>query len=84
MNLDFKEISKQGFECLQFDDGAIYFGELVWRNSETGHLVYNYDDLTEEEQAKCAKVRQGYGIQLFGRTEDSDLLCKFSGQWAND
>lgn len=29
-------------------------------------------------------ARHGYGIQLFGRAEGSDLLCKYAGQWDRD
>jgi len=82
--MDFKEINKQGFETLQFEDGAIYFGELAYRNQETQKLVHNFEELAPEEQAKCHRVRQGRGVQLFGRTQESDLLCKYAGEWLND
>jgi len=30
------------------------------------------------------RVRQGRGVQLFGRTEESDLVCKYAGEWRDD
>ena len=47
MNLDFKEIAKQNFKCIQMGDGSIYYGELEWLDPETNEIVFNYDDMAD-------------------------------------
>ena len=48
MNIDFKEINKQSFQCFQMPDGSIYYGELEYCHVETGDIIYNYDELPED------------------------------------
>jgi hypothetical protein len=84
MNLDFKYINKQTFQCLQLPDGGIYYGELEYTHKDTNEVTFNYDDLTEEQKRNYRAVRHGYGIQLFGKTKDDNILVKYSGQWDKD
>lgn len=62
MNLDFKEIDKQTFSCIQMPDGSIFYGEIEYINLETKELISNYDDLTEDQKKLHKLVRHGYGI----------------------
>jgi len=82
--LDFKEIGKANFKCLQFSDGSIYYGELEYMSVKSGEIVYNYEELNEKDKEDCKRVRHGYGIQLFGKTNTqlgNEILCKYAGQW---
>ena len=78
MNLDFKEINKEAFQCVQMPDGSVFYGETEYCHKETGEIIYNYEELSEDEKAKIKIVRHGYGIQLFGKNE-SDVLVKYVG-----
>ena len=78
MNLDFKEIGKANFQCIQMPDGSVYYGEVEYCHKETGEIAYNYDELNEKQRGEHKLLRHGYGIQLFGRTPAGGLV-KYSG-----
>jgi hypothetical protein len=65
-------------------DGSVYYGELEYMHSESKEIVYNFEELSDEQKRQHKIVRHGYGIQLFGRTEGNNLLCKYAGQWDRD
>jgi len=83
MNLDFKEVDKSNFKCFTMPDGSVYFGELEYMNEKTNELVYNFDELTEEQKQDVKVVRHGNGVQLFTRTEGG-VQPKYAGQWDRD
>ena len=62
MNVDFKEINKEGFQCLQMPDGSVYYGELEYCHTQNGEITYTFDDLPEDQRKNYKIVRHGYGI----------------------
>lgn len=62
MNLDFKEVNKETFTCVQMADGSVYYGETEYCHKETGQLIFNYEELEEKDQQEAKAVRHGYGI----------------------
>ena len=93
MNIDFTQIDKTNFECLDIG-GNVYYGQLKWMHCESGDVRDSLDDVVpvkesgeptaeeiEEEKAKYKeRVRHGVGIQLFGKTS-GNLVCKYAGEW---
>ena len=65
------------------NDGSVYYGEIAHVTKDTEDLCHNFPELPEDQKSKYRTIRNGYGIQLFGRTE-SGVLCFYAGQWAKD
>ncbi|CDW71335.1 phosphatidylinositol-4-phosphate 5-kinase-like protein [Stylonychia lemnae] len=83
MDLEMKSVNKQGFKCFQMPDGSVYYGEIAFLNKEDDMIYFNFDDCVEEVRPRLRQIRHGYGIQLFGRSEQN-ILCLYVGQFDRD
>eukprot|EP00347_Sterkiella_histriomuscorum_P002207 403369055 len=64
-------------------DLSVFYGELVHIHQESQQIYYNLDEIEESQKGKLRQVRHGYGIQLFGRSQQ-DVLVQYSGQFDRD
>jgi len=79
--LDLRNIAKNNFKCFQMGDGSVYYGEVAYIH---GADVYERPESAPEDlRHKLSLVRNGYGIQLFGRNEKNEL-CYYAGEFSND
>mmetsp|Transcript_45 Transcript_45/g.47 ORF Transcript_45/g.47 Transcript_45/m.47 type:complete len:415 (-) Transcript_45:112-1356(-) len=79
INFDIKTIDKSNFECFQLPDESVYFGETAFVDAGN-NVTLSLEEIPEEEQTNYKKIRHGFGIQLFGTTQEN-VLCKFEGYW---
>ena len=69
------------YKYYTFEDGSVYYGEVVTINKE-GKIVPNPEEITDEEIKKTLQVvRHGYGIMLF-ELKDNNYSAKYEGQWS--
>lgn len=86
MNDYMKTVDKSHFRCFQMADQSVYYGDLVHVHPETQQVYYNLekDESVEEGvRAKLKMVRHGWGIQLFG-TSEQGVLVSYAGQFQRD
>lgn len=86
MNDYMKTVDKSNFKCFQMADQSVFYGDTVHLHPETQQLYYSIEkDETVEEsvKAKLRMVRHGWGIQLFGTSEQGVLVC-YAGQFQRD
>jgi hypothetical protein len=66
--------------CFQLKDESIYYGEISYLDEKN----QVHDPKQEADAATKGKpVRHGFGIQIFGASND-DFLCKYEGFWERD
>jgi hypothetical protein len=66
-------------------DGSLYYGEVAYLNTKTGHVQASIDGLDEESKKQWRLVRHGYGLQMYSGSRNEDgVMTKYEGFWDKD
>ena len=80
---DINEFDKSTFKCIKFSNTSIYYGQIAYFDLTTNKEVDIDDIIAKEDPERYTKKRQGAGVQIFHKP-DNTIISKYEGMWVAD